>query len=198
MSFSIADLSNLKWSLGAFALSLALGGILVFLSDGYLARSLKERQFAQRQLADAHAQLAAAQSDQENMSTYAKEYNSLVSQGIIGDEQRLDWLEGLEQLRQQGSVLDLNYTIAPQQSYTPAPAVDAGNFLLGRSNITLQLDLLHEEQLLHFFANVRKQMKGWFMLDGCTLSRTGAPDEIAPLKAECTGGWVTLKNKSTP
>ena len=76
--------------------------------------------------------------------------------------------------------------------------MDAGNFLLGRSNITLQLDLLHEEQLLHFFANVRKQMKGWFMLDGCTLSRTGATDEIAPLKAECTGGWVTLKNKSTP
>lgn len=198
MSISIADLSNLKWSLGAFALSLALGGVLVFLSDGYLARSLKERQSAQKQLADAHAQLAAAQSDQENMSTYAMEYNTLASQGIIGSEQRLDWLEGLEQLRQQGSVLDLKYTITPQQSYTPVPAADAGNFQLSRSNMTLQLDLLHEEQLLRLFAGMRKQMKGWFMLDGCTLSRTGAANEIAPLKAECTGGWVTMKDKSTP
>ena len=198
MSFSVADLPNIKWSLGAFVLSIALGSGIVALSEGYLNQSMKERQAAQKQLGDARTQLVAAQSDQENMSAYAMEYNSLLAQKIIGNEQRLDWLEELEKLRQQGTVLDFKYTIAPQQSYTPSPPVDAGNFQLNRSSMNLQIDLLHEEQLLHLFAAMRKQMKGWFMLDGCTLSRTGSADEMTPLKADCTGGWFTMKNKNAP
>lgn len=198
MSLSVADLPKLKWSLGAFVLSLALGGGLISLNQGYLAQSQTEFKAAQKQLANARAQLAAAQSDRENMSTYALEYNTLLAQKIIGNEQRLDWLEGLEELRQQGSVLDFRYTIAPQQNYAPNPPADAGNFQLSRSGMTMQIDLLHEEQLLHLFANMQKQMKGRFMLDGCTISRTGATDELAPLKAECSGGWLTMKSKNAP
>jgi hypothetical protein len=198
MSFSATDLSNLKWSLGAFVLSLVLCGGLISLSGSYLAHAQKDREAAQKQLSEARAQLGTTQDDQENMSTYALKYNALLAQKVIGTEQRLDWMEGLEKLRQQGSVLDFKYTIAPQQAYVPNPPVDAGNFQLSRSNMTLQIDLLHEEQLLHLFADMRKQMSGWFMLDGCTLTRTGAADTTAPLKAECSGGWLTMKTRNSP
>ncbi|MFZ2161549.1 MAG: hypothetical protein WAW02_04975 [Sideroxyarcus sp.] len=196
MSFSKADLPILKWSLGAFMLSIVLSAGIISLSNSYLKNSLKDRQAAQQHLFDARAQLLAAQNDEENMSTYAYEYNSLLAQKVIGDEQRLDWMEGLEKLRQQGSVLDFKYTIAPQQGYSPNPPVDAGNFRLSRSSMTLQIDLLHEEQLLHLFADLRGKLNGWFMLDGCTLTRTGTADELTPLKADCTGGWFTMKNKN--
>lgn len=198
MSFSKADLPELKWSLGAFLLSLAFAGGLISLSEEYLARSLKDREAAQKQLTNARTQLLAAQSDQTNMSAYALEYNALLAQKVIGTEQRLDWMEGLERLRQQGKVLDFKYTISPQQGYTPSPAIDAGNFQLSRSSMTLQIDLLHETQLLHFLTNLNNQINGWFMLDGCSISRTGAVDDLAPLKADCTGGWFTMKNKSAP
>ena len=198
MIFSKVDLTDLKWGLGALVLSLTLSGGLISLSEKYLAQSLKDRQAAQKQLTDARAQLSAAENDQENMAAYALEYNSLVAQKVIGNEQRLDWMEGLEKLRQQGNVLDFKYTIAPQQSYVPNPSADAGNFQLTRSSMTMQIDLLHEEQLLHLFADMRKQMNGWFMLDGCSLSRTGTADQLAPLKAECTGGWFTMKNRNAP
>jgi hypothetical protein len=198
MNFSATDLQNLKLSLGAFALSLALGGGLISLSNQYLAHALKEREAAQKQLTEARTQLGTTQNDQENMSTYALKYNALLTQKVIGTEQRLDWMEGLERLRQQGSVLDFKYTIAPQQSFAPNPPVDAGNFQLSRSSMTLQIDLLHEEQLLHLFADMRKQMNGWFMLDGCSISRTSTTDEMAPLKADCTGGWFTMKSKNAP
>ncbi len=198
MSFSKTDLQILKWGLGALTLSIALAVGLISWSEDYLAQSLKNREAAQRQLTEARAQLLSVQSDQENMSAYALEYNALQEQKVIGSEQRLDWMEGLEKLRQQGRVLDFKYTISPQQSYTPKPPLDAGNFQLSRSIMTLQIDLLHEEQLLHFFSNLNNQINGWFMLDGCTISRTGATNELAPLKAECTGGWFTMKNKSAP
>ena len=198
MSFSKTDLPDLKWSLTALALSLVLAGVLISASEAYLASSLKTLQSTQKQLNDARAQLVSAQSDQENMSAYALEYNALLAQKVIGNEQRLDWLEGLDRLRQQDVVSDFNYTISPQQSFTPKPAVDSGNFMLSRSTMTLQIDLLHEEQLLRLFSTMQQQLSGWFMLDGCDISRTAAPDVMAPLKAECKGGWFTMKNRNAP
>ena len=198
MTFSKADLPILKWSLGAFMLSIVVSAGIISLSNSYQQHALKDRQVAQQQLFDARAQLLAAQNDEENMSTYAFEYNSLLAQKVIGDEQRLDWMEGLEKLRLQGTVLDFKYTIAPQQNFAPSPPVDAGNFRLSRSSMTLQIDLLHEEQLLHLFADMRSKLNGWFMVDGCSLSRTGTAEELLPLKAECTGGWFTMKNKNAP
>ena len=198
MSFSKSDLPELKWSLGAVVLSIILASILISASEEYLARSLKGREAAQKQLTEARTQLIAAQNDQENMSSYALEYNALLAQKVIGNEQRLDWLEGLEKLRQQGSVLDFKYNIAPQQSYAPNPPLDVGNLQLSRSSMTMQIDLLHEEQLLHLFSNLHNQINGWFLLDGCTLTRTGPSDELTPLKADCTGGWFTMKNKGAP
>ncbi len=195
---SKADLADLKWSLGALALSLAVGGSLFVLTDGYQERSLKERQTAQRQLADARAQLAAAQSDQENMAAYALEYDALLAQKVIGDEQRLDWIEGLERLRQEGRVLDFKYAIAPQQPYAPNPPLDAGNFQLNRSGMTMQIDLLHEEQLLRLLAAMRTELKGWFILDGCSLSHADPANDASLLKAECSGGWFTMKTRSSP
>ncbi len=198
MSFSTEDLAELKWSLGALALSLIVSGSLISLSGTYLESSLKESQAAQNRLNDSRMQLIATQSDMENMSSYALEYNALLAQKVIGNEQRLDWMEGLEKLRQQGAVLDFKYTIAPQQGYTPNPPIEAGNFQLSRSSMTLQIDLLHEEQLLSLFEEMRKQLNGWFMLDGCSITRTGTTDEIGPLKADCTGGWFTMKTKGAP
>ncbi|MBI5007502.1 MAG: hypothetical protein HZB95_10350 [Nitrosomonadales bacterium] len=198
MSFSKNDLPFLKWSLGALALSIALAGGMITYSDSYREQSQKARLEAQQQLTNARTQLIAAQGDLENMSAYSLEYVALQDQKVIGSEQRLDWIEGMERLRQQSLVLDFKYTIAPQQAYAPNPPLDAGNFALNRSNMSLQIDLLHEEQLLKFVSALRAQLKGWFMLDGCNLSRAIPGSEASPLKAECTGGLFTMKNRNIP
>jgi hypothetical protein len=62
--------------------------------------------------------------------------------------------------------------------------------------MTMTIKLLHEEQLLHLLSAIQQQMSGWFMLDGCTISRSSGFDELAPLKAECKGGWFTMKNRN--
>jgi hypothetical protein len=198
MNFSKADLTELKLSLVALTIAIALSSVLLSLSGKYLEHSIKDRQAAQSQLTESRSQLLATQNDRDNMSAYALEYTALLDQKVIGNEQRLDWMEGLERLRKQGAVLDFKYTIAPQQSYAPNPPLDAGNFLLSRSSMTLQIDLLHEEQLLHLLTDMRKELNGWFMLDGCTLTKTGTTDDITPLKASCSGGWFTMKPKGAP
>ncbi|MDP2804755.1 MAG: hypothetical protein Q8O24_02320, partial [Gallionellaceae bacterium] len=160
MNFSKDDLLKLKWSLLTFLISLALSASAIWIGSAYDTNSLKDRQAAQKQVVEARNKLSATKSDLENMSTYALEYDSLVRSKIIGGETRLDWIEGLEKLRQQRHVLDFKYTIAPQKDFIPSPALDTGNFSFNLSGVNLQLDLLHENQLIEFFEALRTDMKG--------------------------------------
>jgi len=199
MSFSTDDLGEIKWSLLTCLLSVGIAVGLINYSATTQKESLRQLQQTQRQLSAARDQLLTAQNDQENMASYQMEYDALVAQKVIGSEQRLDWIEGLEKLRRQNLLPDVRYTIAPQSAYTPNPPLNAGNFALSLSPMSLELDLLHEGQLLGFFEALSRQMPGWFMLDKCALSRVDSTQNSGVmLKANCAGGWFTMKNRNTP
>ncbi len=199
MSFPSADFPEIKWSLATLLLSAVLAAGLITYIANYQEQKFKEQQSAQQQLTEALNHLSAAQNDLKNMTVYQLEYESLQSQKVIGNEPRLDWIEGLEKLRRQGHVLDFTYTIAPQHAYPTHPPLEAGNFALNLSLMTLQLNLLHEEQLLRLLSAMHNEIPGWFILDRCSLSATESPGAgSGSLKAECVGGWLTMKNRNAP
>ena len=194
MTFSQSDLPHIKWSLLTLIITLSLGGSAVFLSKEYANKGQLSMQTAQQQLNEARGKLSTARDDQLNMAAYTKEYSAIQRREVIGDEQRLNLIEDLEKLRQRSRVLDFKYAIAPQQTYKPEPAVDSGNYDLKLSPMTLHLELLHEGQLVNFFGSLRRDMNGWFILDRCTLEKS--PSTYAQLKADCSGGWLTMKNRN--
>jgi hypothetical protein len=197
MNFSSSDFPHIRWSLLTFLIVLTVGGSAIFLLQKMSDSAKKTRQTAQQQLTEARNKFNAARDDRDNLSTYAAEYESWVKLKVIGDEHRLDLIEGMEALRKKNNVLDFKYTVAPQTPYAPAPPVDSGNFDLKQSKLTIQLDLLHEEQLVNFAYNMRNDLKGWFMLDSCSIERAAASAGSAiQLKAECAGGWLTIKNRN--
>ncbi len=194
MTFSQSDLPYIKWSLLTFVTVLTIGGSAVFISQNYADNALKAKRTAQQQMSDARNKLNAAHDDLKNMAEYTKEFSSIQRRDVIGDEQRLNLIEGLEALRQYHRVLGFTYGIAPQQPYQPNPALDSGNFELKLSPMKLQLELLHEGQLISFFDSLRRDMKGWFILEQCTLERNTTAN--AQLKADCAGGWLTMKSRN--
>lgn len=205
MTFSKSDFTHIRWSLLVFLLALGAGGATILASGSFIEKAQRDQREARRQLDEARSRLATAEEDRENMRTYTLEYNALLKRNIVGNDQRLDWIEGLDNIHRQDQapgLMDFKYSIVPQRTYTPVPALDSGNFELNRSDMILHFDLLHEEQLMAFFDTVRSDIKGWFILDKCVLERAAtAPEKndygvTAQLKAECTGGWVTLKNRS--
>ena len=195
MKLSQADFPHIRLSLITFLITLAIGGSTVLINQKFAANAQKAQHDAQQQLNDARSKLAAAHGDQENMATYTKEYSAIQRREIIGEEQRPNLIEGLEILRQRNTVLDIKYAIAPQQPYKPAITLDSGNYDLKFSAMTLQLELLHEGQLINLFSNLRRDMPGWFILDKCTMERSSGTT-AAQLKADCAGGWLTLKNRN--
>ncbi|MBI5438710.1 MAG: hypothetical protein HY936_07145 [Nitrosomonadales bacterium] len=199
MKFFKTDFPLIRRSV-LMACASALSGITVLYgSSQYAEHAQESRHNAQRLLNEAQNRLAATRQDQENMLVYSGEYGALEEHKIIGDEQRLDWVEGFEKLRQQNLVTDFRYNIAPQKNYAAIPVANSGNFHVRYSEMKLHFDLLHEAQLLNFFDALRSQVKGRYQLESCTLQRgTADSNNSSRLKAECSGGWITLKNRSTP
>jgi hypothetical protein len=203
MKFSNADFHLIRWSLAAISASILLCGVILYASTKYADYTQKNRRIAQAQMNDARNRLDMARQDRDNLSGFSKDYGILEARKIIGDDHRLDWMEGLEKLRDQNLVTNFSYSIAPQKVYIPQPALDSGNFIIHYSEMKLQFDLLHEGQLLNFFDALRRRIKGHYQLESCTLQRiatdgTSAPASGKNIKAECSGGWITLKNRNTP
>ena len=206
MTFSKSDFPHIKKSLLTFLFTLGVVSVMIVASNKFVTQAQRDQREANRQLVDARNRLATAGEDQKNMRTYTLEYNALLERNVIGNDQRLDWIEGLDRIHKQGhralGSMDFQYSIAPQKAYAPTPPVDSGNFELNRSDMTLHFELLHEEQLMAFFSTLRTDLKGWFILDQCALERSAtAPEKddfgvAEQLKAECTGGWLTLKNRN--
>ena len=201
MKFSKSDFPVLRWGILAFCASALVSAATLYISNEYAKKAQSDLHNARNMGNDARRRLAAAQEDRENMSIYADEYGALIKRKIIGDDQRLDWMEGLEKLRQMNLVTDFGYNIAPQKKYAPQPPFDSGNFDIHYSETKLRFDLLHEEQLVDYFTALRKKIDGWYQLEGCTLQRSASNEEGAKagasqLRAECSGGWITLKNRN--
>lgn len=202
MKFSKTDFPLMRKSLLAICASIALSTIVLYSSSKYSDKTQRDLRNAHSMLNDARNRLTAAREDQKNMAIYSNEYGTLIQDKIIADEQRLDLMEGMEKLHRLNLVTDFSYSIAPQKKYTSQPPIEKGNFDINYSEMKLQFDLLHEGQLLKFFSALRSQIKGRYQLEGCSLLRVtnelvGAATSTH-LKAECYGGWITLKNRNAP
>lgn len=201
MKFSSSDFHLLRWSVVAICSSLLLSGIIAYSSSKYAVSAKNNLLTERNKMNDARNHLSMARQDLESLSDYSQEYYALENKKIIGDDHRLDWIDELENLRNQDLVIDFRYNIAPQKVYSPQPAIDSGNFDIHYSETKLQFDLLHEGQLLKFFDALRSQTNGWYQLEGCNMQRTNMNEDASAaaglnLKADCSGGWITLKNRS--
>jgi hypothetical protein len=202
MKFSNSDFRLMRWSLAAISASILLSGVILYSSSLYADSAKKNLHTAQIKMHDAREHLTMARQDLENLSVYSQEYYTLENKKVIGDDHRLDWIDELEKLRNQNLVIDFRYKIDPQKKYAPQPALNSGSFDIHYSETKLQFDLLHEGQLMNFFDALHKQTNGWYQLEGCTMQRTDMNEEdvtaaVPHIKAECSGGWITLKNRNS-
>ena len=198
MKITKSDFGVMRRSLITLTIAIICSMLLIYFSNQQTSRAERNWNAAQQRLSTAQNELNNARWDYENLFKYQDEYEASISRDLIGNEPRLDWVESLERLRQQNLVSDMHYNIGPQKPYTAQMPIDSGSFDIKYSEMKLQLDLLHEGQLIDFFDALRTQIKGWYQLEECNIVRSaGDSKNVAiQLHADCSGGWVTLKNRN--
>lgn len=145
-------------------------------------------------------QLSGAEKDM--ITEYLPKYQMLISKGFVGEEQRIEWVEHLREQHKTQKLFGIKYSISPQEKYTPAFAANPGGFTLNRSVMKLELDMLHEGDLLQLTEALSTQNSAPFILRDCEINRLNpgaqlSNELVANLHALCELDWLTLREPAS-
>jgi hypothetical protein len=198
----LGELHLVRGALLCFALTVLASVVLLSLSATYRMRAAQQLDLAQRTRSAATTLFNHAEAEKQEIRAYEPQFLALRQRGLIGEENRLAWIDALRRSQEQRKLLPISYDISPQQALqVPLPIV-MGQYHLRGSRMRLQMDLLHEMDLLNLLDDLRQA--GYFAVQDCTLKRhasaaAGAASGAAPtLGAECELLWLTLGSTPMP
>jgi Tfp pilus assembly protein PilV len=194
-----AELKALQAPLIILVIVLGLGAGIVYQLDQTLSATKRELAQQQAQMREARTRLQKSGEEKELIVRYLPNYEYLQRIGFVGDEKRLNWLEGLRLSNQQAQLFGVQYQIGSQQQYPYAAELSPGQLTLHQSVMKLSFQLLHEGDLMSFLKALGKQGAGFFAVNECKLDRanTGGSIRFQPnLRADCDIAWITLRAAS--
>ncbi len=198
MTLAPQDWRRLRFPIISLGLALILIGLLVSVADQYRQKNELAMQTQQNLLNQARQKYQSSGIERDMIVQYLPRYNDLLSNGFIGEERRIEWIETLRQIHAQHKLFSIDYKINLQEDYKPNFLGNLGHFTLHRSVMQLDLDMLHEGDLLTLLDGLHAQATPFIVRD-CELKRTtgGAinPNNLsANLKARCEIDWLTLRD----
>ncbi len=161
----------------------------------------------------AQARLAVAQSERrqsaERLARIAEEerevsqkidvYKQLKSLNILGEERRLEWADAINRIRVQRELLDLRYRVERQKLLTSVVGKPASVDFFA-STMRVEMQLLHEEDLLRFLADLRSSGNAYYSVKRCAMARTGQAvggASMTPrLSAQCDIDLITIIDRA--
>ena len=202
MKISSADFPKLQWSLLAALVMVLVGAGGAYAAFNSTKVAERERAAAQVERNDFEGKLRRVSSEQAEIKQKSERFNALQARGVIGEEQRLEWVELLKEIRDGRRLIDLQYEFAPQRgldakSDAKSDTKPDGDFTFYASTMKAQIKLLHEEDLTRFLADLKQQARALIQVKSCIVSRL--PREAsesaasAQLLADCQIDWVTLR-----
>lgn len=193
MTFDRNDFARIQWSLLTALALIAAGSALIVVSDRHHRTALREQTAVRAQLDEFESKLRQVRAEENEIKQKASLFSRLQARGIIGEEQRLDWVELIKEIRDLRKLLDVQYEFSPQQTLDKG---SAGGYTFKSSAMRLQMKLLHEMDLLNFINDLRQHAKAYVRVRACTVSRVprtiGTGGDGSQLTAECELEWITI------
>ena len=181
--------------LGVVILAVIALCTLAFKFSSEQEKALKQQQ---DQLNTARQRFQSSGIEKQMMTEYLPQYQSLISKGLVGEERRLEWVDELRKQHQLNKLFSIKYSIGLQEPYKASFASNLGGFVMNRSVMTLDLDMLHEEDILQLTEALSKKNQEVFMLRECEITRLNAGGAlsnqlVANMHAKCALDWLTLR-----
>lgn len=195
------EISRLRWPLLGLLGSSLLAVTLVVGANHFGAQAERAAQAAEQQATRMRDDALRLKHEEAELRGKISEYQSLQQHGIIGNEQRLDWVELMRTLQTERKLLGLEYEIYPQLPLSPRTLkADLSSHTYLSSAMHLVMPLLHEEDLTRFISDLQMRAPARVRLRSCKLLRgtTAHAEEYAvppQLHADCMLEWITLQDK---
>jgi hypothetical protein len=201
MMLERSDLKRLRLPFVAALLLVGMGAAALVFSENNVAEALQLKKAGHDRLVAARAQLAKVSEEEQEIRNNLVQFRQISDRGMTGAEKRLEWIESLAAIQKKRRLFQVQYSLEPKRGVDyPGLAQNQkdGSALFMASKMKLELQLLHEEDLLNFFADLRASGASFASLRSCSISRTegivsgGGP--LRPrLRANCAIDMITLK-----
>jgi hypothetical protein len=199
---TVADLKRLRWALASLLVLALIGAGAVHLAATQAARADADIRQARAQRQEIQSRLARASDEEAEIREKIGLYHAIEARGLIGLERRLDWVERIAQIRTARRLIDIQYELSPQKPVEPAVmpgGAFGGSYEFMSSTMRLQMQLLHEDDLLGFISDLAGSVQAQLHVRNCRIERiakTGQERGPSPqLRADCTIDWITLREK---
>ena len=190
MNLQARDQRQLTLSGIAAVVLISIGGLLVWWGQKDFHTAQNDAKSAEKRAGDIRNKLRQVNVEEQEIRTKSDFFRQLEQRKIVGVEQRLDWIELIDRIREEHRLFEIDYEIT-QQRQEGAPL---GEFRINASEMKFSLPLLHEEDLLRFLGDLQKKAPAIVQARQCTLSRvTGdRPAGDPNLNARCSLQWMTI------
>jgi len=191
------DWSILVAALVTLGICLVVGGSIV--AGSYYFENRMELEFNRNNalFQDISRRYLSVDEEEKLIKKFYPRFVELYETGVIGREQRLNWLEVLRAVGEHKRLPGLNYEIKSQSVYSPQFPAVLGRYQLYSSNMSLDMQLLHEVDLLDVLDFVGRNAQGLYSVSECRLARSGTEIAMNPrsgnITTQCDLNWFTIK-----
>lgn len=177
---------------------LSLSGLGVWWSANALALAEAARQQQHRAHDAAKQKLQRSNIEKQLIEQHRDAYQALIARGFVGPENRLAWLEAVQQANRDANLYGLDYSLDPRIS-VPHPALGVP---LGQTVMKIRMPILVEDDLALFLNALQQRSSNLFRVRACQITRNGdnAPQPINKpgLETECELLWFTIAANGAP
>ena len=198
MKLSRRDLKHLRLPVAACVVVIAAGVASYFVAEGKLRDAKQTAAAAAAQRAEVQTKLASASEEEREIKAKLQQYQALAARGMVGAEQRLDWIDAVTAIKNERRLFNIKYSIEPQEELDYPGLKLEGNVKFLVSRVKMELLLLHEEDLLNFIDDLGRRVKPYLSVRSCDMqreSRSGGTTLAPRLSANCVFDLITISHK---
>lgn len=191
---------DISWRAHSVSLFFLLGGLVLFVISGILYLDKKSElqqvksEYQQQRYANQNAGIALQVLDENSAA-----YNEFRKQGVVGEAQRLQWIETTQKLSEVLGIPLVEFTLNSAEALTELNNIYWNpEFDMQITPMSLEMDLRHEGEFLKMMSALQSQAEGIFSIDQCDLRRNPASEgedlALVGLKGKCAITWFSIKD----
>lgn len=194
-------IKNLQKEITVFLISIVIATILIIFSNSWWQTSYDNKVIANNNLTEAKQRYYSAINQKQLLKKFEEQYKKLISSGIVGDEDRLNWVDTIEKITANNRIPYLKYKIDKRQQLKSNEINQKyPGIQLSKSGMSLEMQLLHEGDLYTIINSLHKNAKGLFDIESCAIVRNTTQVESLidsqtdkNFSAKCQLNWYTMQ-----
>lgn len=198
MKLAASDLKRLRLPIAACIVLAVAGVACYFAVDDYLQETKKLDVATSAQRAEVQTKLASATEEEREIKANLQQYQALAARGVVGEEKRLDWIDTITAIKNERRLFNISYSIEPQKDLDYPGFAPGGGVKFVVSRVKIEMQLLHEEDLLNFIDDLTRRGKSYLSVRSCDVQRSdrgSGGTTLAPrLQATCVFDLITIRH----